>query len=604
MTGLLKVPFFEDEALLSFASRMARANGRIGLRKFLKDLGLDVSAIIRGDQIDRLAAKFEMPFELLEKRAVKVIDHRQVEFDGQRYNVYSFMRDKVRVCARCLEEDDQNPKRMPGTRRYGRAIWSIKPVCVCRAHHMPFTELDVKYHNRYDFSNTMDISAELIRDALETAEDCPPTGFEEFVYDRFAGVRRHGELLDGMETANAIDLCEVIGRADRDEMKFTLPVVREVDRAALAAGFSILRDGERKIWELLDRLSTHRKNASRRRGGRALYGRFYFAFKQSNRISGYEDFKEIVSRHAFQKFALLPETQIFGSAGSSRSTSLNRLHEETGLQPKTIRLLIGEFGAHGDHRLDSETYIDAELASKIVEAFRDTIRLSQAATLLGWRIHECRRLIALGFLKSVVEKKSEGRHYGAKPRYSRPHVLELKAELLSRCGPSTSDMISVRQANAFFVSGHEDIIKAVFEGRLKRISYTEESTLIDAVRIDPTELFEIESNLVLGSMRTCEALELEIKTFDRMVNSGILPLAGKAKRLVRATEIGRFDRDYISLTRLCRDRGIDREKVEDVLSTLTIQPAFPVTQIGEVLFKRSDIPGLLAQVGRKQANAA
>jgi hypothetical protein len=62
MTGLLHVPFYPDETVMSFLSRMARANGRRSLAGFLEDLGFSPILVKSGTKSEYI--KLEKLFGL------------------------------------------------------------------------------------------------------------------------------------------------------------------------------------------------------------------------------------------------------------------------------------------------------------------------------------------------------------------------------------------------------------------------------------------------------------------------------------------------------------------------------------------------------------
>ena len=107
MTRLaITVPLMEGETPVSFASRLARANGRDRVRDFALDVGLDFAGVVRGDPpaIRRLADLGNCSFDRLAAWAV-VIGKSHSALRGHRLTKQVLRRNSVFVCPRCLMDD-------------------------------------------------------------------------------------------------------------------------------------------------------------------------------------------------------------------------------------------------------------------------------------------------------------------------------------------------------------------------------------------------------------------------------------------------------------------------------------------------------------------
>lgn len=84
MSGLMRVPFFEDELLTSCLSRTTMANGSANRRAFCSDVGLDYRGILRGDgnQVTKATRSLERPAEELLGRRVAATGRRSVKYGG------------------------------------------------------------------------------------------------------------------------------------------------------------------------------------------------------------------------------------------------------------------------------------------------------------------------------------------------------------------------------------------------------------------------------------------------------------------------------------------------------------------------------------------
>ncbi len=591
MTGLLRVPLFEDETLISFASRMAQANGRDSLRKFLADLGVKPLKVIHGDEIEvsRLADLFGMPADLLRSRSVKVAKDGSMEFAGARFSRLTLIRNQFRVCTQCLAEDETDTTRMPGTRRYARAIWMIPSVTTCCRHHRELVTLEVPAYGVPDFCRALALSREKLAVHEAALAERKATDFELFVKGRLDGVREHGEILDQVSLSTAIDLCQLFGMAARKGRKFTLngAGVQEPPEV-FEEGFRVLRAGENGVMAILDRAAQERSRANIR-GGHALYGSLYYALVRPNRSGDeYELVRELIRKHARERVAILADARVFHKMDEAKWTSLNSVVKQTGLHANTVHKYIAEnFPRPAGTELEAEKFVSADVAARTIEALADTISLPNAAKLLAWSVHDCRRLAATNILRPVVGGRS-----GLKPRYAKSDVLRLKADLVARATAGPEDLLSLRQLNKRFQSGHDDLLKAVFDGRLTRLAYCDAPSLLDSVKVDLSELLEIASELVVEFRMVSQRLRLDRATLAWLVDKGAFPSA-KLLGGVPAVEFADFKRRYVTSAEVNSEHGLRRSDFNKRLKRSGVELAFPFAEIGQKILRQEDVPRVL-----------
>lgn len=591
MTGLLRVPFFQDETLVSFASRMAQANGRDDLRKFLVDLGIKPLKVSHGDEaeVNRLADLFGMPADLLRSRSVKVAKDGSMEFAGTRFSRLALIRTRFRVCTHCLAEDEMDTTRMPGTRRYARSIWMIPSVTTCCRHHRELVTLEVPAYGVPDFCRALALSREKLAVHESMVAGRKATDFERFVTGRLDGVREHADLLDRVSLTTAIDLCQLFGLAARKGRKFTLngAGVQEPPEV-FEEGFRALRAGEDGVMAILDRVAQERSRAHIR-GGRALYGSLYYALVLANRSGDeYEPIRELIRKHARERVAILTDARVFQKMDDAKWTSLNSVVKQTGLHANTVQKYIADNLPHpAGTELEAEKFVSADVAARAIEALADTISLPDAATLLAWSIHDCRRLAATKILRPVV-----GGRGSLKPRYAKSDVLRLKADLVARATAGPEGLMSLRQLSKRFQSGHGDLLRAVFDARLTRLAYCDAPSLLESVKVDLSELLEIASDLVVEFRMVSRRLRLDRATLAWLVDKGAFP---SAKQLggVPAIEFADFKRRYVTSAEVKSEHGLRRSDFNKRLKRSGVELAFPLEEIGQKILRRDDVPRVL-----------
>ncbi|MBW9051164.1 TniQ family protein [Rhizobium mesosinicum] len=596
MSSLLKVPFFDDETFNSFLSRMARANGRRRLEGFLYDIGLNPAKLNKGalDEIEEVARMFSMPLNLLTHRAVRVAADKSLDFLGERFSPLSLQRAHFRVCPSCLAQDDKDERRMPGTRRYIRNAWTIPSVMACTRHSCELVLLQSRSTDIPDFNLALEAAGDLLRLERENGEPLPATPFERFVDDRLIGKRQHGELLDQLPLPVAIDLCELFGMAARHGRNFNLRSTGPMDlRNAASRGFDVFNSGEQGIYNLLDRL-VQEKSVHSTRGGRGLYGSLYFTLDKPWRGAEYDGIRETIRKHALDTQAVLPTSRVFGKTDESDWRSVTNLHAGTGLGVSTINRLLAKHYEKPWHG-GADRLVNGKAVERLLEQFRDAVYLPEVANLLGWNISECRRLAALGILKPVVPKVQGG----TIPRYDRKAVIALKANLVVRSTSIDSTLVSLRQLSQTIESGRDEVLRAVFDGRLTRLSYSETPYLLESVKVHLVEIMEVLPDLGIARSSFIRRLGLPLVTLSRLIHNGIIPSFGPSNRVLKAGAIAAFNRTYVSSALLKRETGLTRGQVTRLVSVGSLTYAFPVAEVGSHIFFRRDVSNLASDNGLK-----
>lgn len=116
------VPLLPEETMLSFASRLAAANGVSRLSNLCGHLGLDLNALVRGNegQIERLAGFGGVEARDLMNRTSRLSDDGLVWFRSERLALSAIHRRRVRACPECVSQD-----RARGDGLASRPLWAL-----------------------------------------------------------------------------------------------------------------------------------------------------------------------------------------------------------------------------------------------------------------------------------------------------------------------------------------------------------------------------------------------------------------------------------------------------------------------------------------------
>jgi hypothetical protein len=385
MTGLLHVPFFGDELLTSYLSRMARANGRMEMRPFLADLGLNARGIVRGEpeHANKLEEVLCHQPGALRIHGFSPVDTRHVSTRRMVFPSGSVTPFAARFCPECLDEDSSDHNRMSGTRMYGRFQWALRCVSACHRHQQRLVGISSATADRWVDIGQFAGAADLARDFCSLAEywistshrrkaqetPYPSTGFERFAVERLGGKYGHGRILDAMPLPACIDACGLVGSASRFGRLFRLPYPGGSDeRAALAQGFDILAEGEEAFRSLLDRLA-----GSRPADGPGFHGSLSTLLGQ--RPATHDPLKAVLRAHAQRHIA----TMAIGNGLNGDRTSVGVVAASVGLPPRTVaRYLIERGEIRSLTSNPAKIVITTKIAEGAVGVLADDIRSSQA----------------------------------------------------------------------------------------------------------------------------------------------------------------------------------------------------------------------------------
>lgn len=414
--------------------------------------------------------------------------------------------------------------------------------------------------------------------------EMPASPFEHFMAQRLGGSRDHGPILDRVSLSTAIDLCEIIGMAARYGRKFRIRGSGETElRHARAQGFLALSAAEHGLFDVLDKLVVDRSR-SYIRGGYAIYGDLYFKLAQSPRGSEYDEVRALLRRHATERLAMLPGSVVFERLGEVGWTSINQIVKQVGLHPNTVQKYLSEHHRLSARKgLEAEEFVDADVAEQAVAALSDTISLPEAAGLLGWSIHDCRRLVRLNILLPSVSGS------GLKPRYAKALVLDLKARLVANATADPSELVSLDGLSKTLASGHDDVLRAAFDGRLKTLAYTDGESLRLGLKVCLPEVLSVPLEVSVTPKVVCQALSLEPDSVYRMVNIGVFPTADRVRRTIPAADLADFRRRFVSSAQIKREHGLKRTEFDKLFRRAGIEPAFPIRETGQMILHRADL---------------
>ncbi len=589
MSSLISVPFFPDEMLPSFLSRIARANGRSTLRAFLKDLGLTPRLIAQGneEELCRLADIIcHSPNDLISRRLVNR-SHVTAEYRG----VVHSRAGGFRVCPDCIRDDRADITRMPGTRRYGRTAWVFGCISTCGLHGRRLVKLPEVFHGGFpDFYEALDKAGDDFA-AQGATGHVTITDLEIYYGNRADGGKSAGGLADLLSLPNAARLSEWMGvGAIYGREPSMVRLGEEELRQARDAGFQALRDGEDAVYQLLDRISTPRP-VGIVAGGNGFYGRLYRKLQSAEPASEFQWFRELLRKHATATERIPNRAKLFGAIGGGAWTTIKAIADEVGLHSQTVqRYLTEHFGYEptGSH----EGLVSKDSAEGLLSALRGTIDLPGVSELLGWSEYDCRLLASIGiFVPVATIRGPEGteRH-----RYNPEAVSNVMSHLRGLASSQTEGLVRFTYLKGV---DRDNLLKAAFNGRLGQLGYRKGKSLLDSLFVSLQEVaasFPKSEGILAKVVR--ERLALDPKALTALLAKGLLEMAPSGTPgffLITDASVERFESTYVTVGFLRRQSGLHHSILRSRMQFLGIKPAFTTDETRAVIIRREDANRLM-----------
>jgi len=597
MSGLLQVPFFDDEVLASFVSRMARANGRSTKYEFCSDLGMSVSALNRGEDgaIHILSAAFGRNAEELSSRAVKSISNAYAIAAGAMFSRRSIVRGKYRYCPQCLAEDDLETTRMPRTRRYMRLHWMLTDAECCIYHDLALQEAlaPASPHHRYDHCLVLGgpLSADII--------PMKASPFDRFIYARTLGLAHHGALLDDLPLSSAIDLCKALGSSAYPACLAPGSATASPQaRQATSDAFVLMTRGEDGLKTLLDQC-VDLASVSTSNGAGALYGRVHDLLWGRQPLPEFEKIRRLVDIHKATAKPLRSVARRFSGPRRSGYASIAELAKATGISGVTVRSYLRPGSGSDGTRTTRQAMVSELDASEFVHLMGGTVRKKEAAAFLGCGLSLFEQLVE----KGLIGARNPGREPGANrpvphDRYKQSELEDFKATLqYAAQSEGGASMCTIRQANLRTGLPQTHFIRAVYEGGLRNVAYVRKALLIDSLLLDPTE-FAVNNIEINGTAAEELSEQLRLRRRDLKCvaqAAGLQPYRSASRHSMlpavyyRNSEIAAFRRQFVSISMLAEELGISTREIRKRMKARAIHPAFPFELVGCWVLNRQHI---------------
>ncbi|TCP80840.1 TniQ protein [Rhizobium sp. PP-CC-2G-626] len=574
---MMRVPLFEDELALSFLARTAIANGSRSLAAFCSDAGHDPRAVARGDPeaLGELAALAGVSGEELSDRLVNSVKAAEVDFIGEVYSARHLSSGFCQFCPECLAEDEQDVRRMPGTRRYARIVWSFRCLHACDRHGIAYLPAGGGIFRPRSFDLLHATTSSAVGEVtLHPRLALSPTRFESFVVQRLSGFRGHGAMLDVCSLPAAIELCELAGLADMFGRSFRLGAARGVTRTALERGYELLAEGVPLVERLLEALSKSRRFKAVATSV-TLFGTL--AAKMARPALSSTPLAAAIKRHA-----LLHHPEISPAAFPAGETGVfSSVRKIAAAGDAPDRVAHAYLARHGLIRLDvpydPEVMVEEVVARAAAETLGETATFGNVLTLLECDPCELENLVYSGLLTPLIGGRGFDATFADTDRYLRAQVKDLLSALTAFPAEGARRLSSVRLTVRQLGCDLDEALRAVLSGRMERLGFDRAKPLFEGLKVDPDEFRDaLGLHGMIGASAVRRRLSLSRPLMHRLVGDGILRahVDGRAGTTVFAPkDIDHFERRYVSLEALAIERGMS---VAEIRVKVTLGGRIPV----------------------------
>ncbi len=597
MPGLLQVPLFPDELLASYVARVARANGVRSSRFLCADLEVDYVGMVNGDekQLRRLAHALGKSFEELRRHSVELLPNKSVVIANEVFEAPGVKRGILRYCPKCFAEDELNPGRMPGTRRYRRAHWLVEGLNTCIPHSWTLVELEGHHERREDFYELLVGREHEIAAKNASSKMRVPNALEIFIHERMTGQRCHGELLDQTPLHIAISISRLFGVAEIHGKNIKIGGLSDTElSSATSAGFAVVLAGPAAIFACLDDIV--RQKSKNGRGG--IFEKYGILYTMLRRRPGsrYDTFASIVEQHAGETMPLRRSTR----PPIARSfTTVSEIARETGLSHEVVRRRLSDADLWGKEAGASIPFYAKEI---FAGSSRKLVKNKRAAEILGGDKDLVDILDAAGLLRRANmanDRLDSNRRRRPQADYVEEEVLLLRQGVYGKVNSSSRQgLMSLREVARRHELLKTTVIAKLINGDYKTVARKGVDALLDDIMLDPLEVDPTDGKFV--SVETAASLaDIELKSFRKLITHGIIQSTKRQaegqyspRTLVSTKDIESFNKLYVSVRRISAATGLAQLKVAARIKSENVELAFSPNDVKCWIITRANFAAL------------
>ncbi len=612
----VKVEFHDDEAPLSFASRLAAANGYSSMDRMLRLMGLQSRKVQSGDAgaMEALAhwsgenteARLRYPGLMSQKTKTRKFGSATLLGITR-----SGSADDVRCCAECVAGDMKRAGREVA-RPYIRSWWLIPEIENCPLHNRTLVSLPLlKNASVGDIARRVETFIVRQNDVSSLSTDVVDSQLDAYVLRCIRG-ENQGGFLDHIEAHIAVGFCEHLGS---DLVKLSPEPKGGI--SAREVGYRVASRGHKSIVETMGeiyRRKTEVGNGDGRgkgKGYQALFPSVKSWLKTKIGNPEYEIVLDVVREATARNTPIGPGDNFMGGVKKRYLHSVESASKEFGIHRKRVRAILTEARIleKAAHRNNALASFDASLAEPLLRAAISSVPASEAAEMLGVAPQRVKKLSDSGLLPSV---EGEMNYRRAFVRIKRSDVEDLLSRLeeTAQCVTEIGNLLPIAIAARKTALHVPTLVTMILAGRLKRIFYVGSVCNIGTLLLDHEELM---SELKTGgreivavtpeqllSLREAEKrLRVCAGTAAALIKHGFLAVVERREHTrgyrlngIASKSLDQFEASYISSHQLAKVHGTHARIMRAHLESLGIQPIYKTVGTQGAFFRHADVANM------------
>ncbi|WP_282153913.1 TniQ family protein [Ruegeria atlantica] len=581
------LPFTEGETPSSYVARLARLFTSTP-RDFCSDLGMRWPHICSAhlDQLETLSLLTSVPLNTLDQGAARLIGPCRYLVGLSSATNGTLRRATIRICPRCIVEAMEASG--PGS-AFQLLEWLVLPIGTCAKHGVPLLQLPNAPHAHltYDVIEQVARHRDLILEAAQVAKTHGRSSFETYLSRRIKnGVC--GDWLDSLDLTHLHQAALTLGMTlamDRGVSRSDLDF--DLERAAMSAGFEVLKSGPENLKSELER--ARRRSSSKRSYFTTDMGEFYTWLKDTEEDPATAELRACVQEFVRENYPLQTGAKVLGTEISApKLITLERVRELHGVGEVRVRGILAHLRGKNASDLSDMKDVSHEDLAAVLDFWSGLQNIKSTATQLN--IHPVQ-------VKSLIRQNVlEAHRFGTSLRYvssSSVQTLLTQLEGLHVASPARHRLPLAEYCQQSWLPLAR-VVADWATGRLTGVSRDPDVDGLAGILIDYTETLEKPERVFSGDLSLKDAaarLRISVGSIRRLRDGGYLkqikarnPDTQHYRCYITEESIQAFAEVYVTLGQMAEHielaaihlaRALDRREIETIPCNAGFVRAYP-----------------------------
>ncbi|MBK0329433.1 TniQ family protein [Rhodobacteraceae bacterium F11138] len=615
------LPFHDDEVSQGYFARNGYYHAGVSAGKFCRYSRVNRADFRAGTDAFCVATASltGVPDEQVQMNALRVEADGSLCLRGERLAVEVVRRTYVRFCPHCLSEDTAaHSGKGDGAMRL-RWTWLLRPVVACPIHGMTLQEVAAPDPvNAFDLGRLF-AQSNTRPEEMRSPADAKAGVLQRYVVNRLSDRATGPKWLDDQEIWPCVKVCQMLGALIDDGPNARIHGYTEEDWVRAGdIGFDICTKGEESILDVLSEKRVSSGRSSGRAGPQAAYGFLFNWLSRTGRANKFRLFRDIVREAIVRNFPIGAGDTVLGREITTRRVhSVNSLAAKAGISRFRLYRLMRKVGAiptTADQAAFNQWVFSAEEGEHLVARVQNSVPLNKVQHVLGCSKTHAEQLAEHGLISSVVPIADE--KVGVTQGYFNLEDLdEFKSAVFRSTHVSASEKVDFVDLTVAVKgrSSTAELIQWHLDGKLPGTLLIGGVRRLDHLRFDLDRVRELAENEHLGEHHrlTTVALMLGInlKAVKKLTTArdggpwltlapACITRSLRGEAYVSATELERFQADFLSIALIARQVGGHYRAVQAALDRRGIEPVFEPAWLGARIYRKEDVSDFIAERDR------